>query len=247
MTDTTEDRAGDSEALIGLFEPAVADDPHPTYARLRSECPVARGDMGGQPGRHDQPLRGRASGPCATRRRFTSATGLELGDQPLLPLEVDPPLHTDYRRILNPQFVPTADRAARARGAPAACASCSTASSAGARATSTPSSPRRCRRASSSRSWVCPIEDLPQFLEWRDNTIRPDVEPGDVEGAAAHPQGDRPRHQRLLPRARSPSGGPTPTTRCCRRSSTPTSAAGPSTRRSCSASATCCSSAGSTP
>jgi cytochrome P450 len=28
-----------------------------------------------------------------------------------------------------------------------------------------------------------PTDDLPQFLQWRDNTIRPDVEPGDLEGA----------------------------------------------------------------
>jgi cytochrome P450 len=27
------------------------------------------------------------------------------------------------------------------------------------------------------------MEDLPQFYEWRDNTIRPDVVPGDIEGA----------------------------------------------------------------
>jgi len=30
-----------------------------------------------------------------------------------------------------------------------------------------------------------PMSDLPTFLRWRDNTIRPDVEPGDLEGAAA--------------------------------------------------------------
>jgi cytochrome P450 len=29
-----------------------------------------------------------------------------------------------------------------------------------------------------------PMDDLPQFLQWRDNTIRPDVEPGDFDGAA---------------------------------------------------------------
>jgi cytochrome P450 len=29
-----------------------------------------------------------------------------------------------------------------------------------------------------------PPEDLPMFFQWRDNTIRPDVEPGDMEGAA---------------------------------------------------------------
>jgi cytochrome P450 len=28
-----------------------------------------------------------------------------------------------------------------------------------------------------------PREDLPWFMEWRDNTIRPDVAPGDLEGA----------------------------------------------------------------
>lgn len=38
---------------------------------------------------------------------FTSAANtLQLGEQPLIPLEVDPPLHTKYRRLLNPQFVP---------------------------------------------------------------------------------------------------------------------------------------------
>jgi cytochrome P450 len=29
-----------------------------------------------------------------------------------------------------------------------------------------------------------PIEDLSIFLQWRDNTVRPDVEPGDFDGAA---------------------------------------------------------------
>ena len=57
MTDT-EDRVDtandtgdtdDTDVVIGLFEPGVADDPHAAYARLRSECPVARGDMGGMP------------------------------------------------------------------------------------------------------------------------------------------------------------------------------------------------------
>jgi cytochrome P450 len=28
-----------------------------------------------------------------------------------------------------------------------------------------------------------PLDDLPRFLEWRDWTIRPEVEPGDIEGA----------------------------------------------------------------
>jgi len=38
---------------------------------------------------------------------FTSAGGnSNLGEQPLIPLEVDPPQHTRYRRLLSPEFVP---------------------------------------------------------------------------------------------------------------------------------------------
>src|SRR5207245_9549909 len=34
-----------------------------------------------------------------------------------------------------------------------------------------------------------PLDDLPMFLQWRDNSIRPDVAPGDFEAA------DRIRHE----------------------------------------------------
>ena len=155
MTDTTEDRADHTEVVIGLFEPGVADDPHPAYARLRSECPVARGDMGGLPvamiSRYED-----VQWALRHPETFTSAGGLDLGEQPLLPLEVDPPVHTDYRRILNPRFTPKAIATCSSRRCAGWSASSSTGSPGGARATSTPSWPRRCRRASSSRSWVCP-------------------------------------------------------------------------------------------
>lgn len=37
---------------------------------------------------------------------FTSAGGsLVLGEQPLIPLELDPPRRTKYRRFLSPQFL----------------------------------------------------------------------------------------------------------------------------------------------
>jgi cytochrome P450 len=95
-----------AEAALTLFSPEVAADPHPTYARLRDECPVARGDLG----EHSVVLLSRYEDVLWALRHpdaFTSAGGnLNLGEQPLLPLEVDPPQHTAYRRILNPQFVP---------------------------------------------------------------------------------------------------------------------------------------------
>ncbi len=35
------DLGGDTAALT-LFSPEVADDPHPTYAKLREQCPVRK-------------------------------------------------------------------------------------------------------------------------------------------------------------------------------------------------------------
>src|SRR6266513_3708335 len=38
---------------------------------------------------------------------FTSeGEDMKIGEQPLIPLQVDPPRHTQYRRLLNPRFVP---------------------------------------------------------------------------------------------------------------------------------------------
>jgi cytochrome P450 len=165
-----------------LFSPGTADDPHHAYARLRSECPVASADMGG----FGVTLISRYEDVLAALRspeRFTSAAGmLGLGEQPLLPLEVDPPIHSSYRRLLNPHFVPRriellepevrrlvselidgfADRGSCDFHAEFA--------------TPLPSSIFLALMG-------LPMDDLPQFLQWRDNTIRPDVEPGDFEGA----------------------------------------------------------------
>jgi cytochrome P450 len=165
-----------------LFSPGTADDPHPAYARLRTECPVASADMGGIGvtliSRYDDVL-----AALRSPERFTSAAGmLGLGEQPLLPLEVDPPIHSSYRRLLNPHFVPRQIERLEPdvrrivtelidafvdRG------SCDVHEEL---ATPLPSSMFLALMG-------LPEEDLPQFLRWRDNTIRPDVEPGDFEGA----------------------------------------------------------------
>lgn len=171
-----------SDVLSELFSEAVATDPHPTYRKLRNECPVARGQMGGNPAvvvtRYDDVW-------WALRHPeyFTSASGdLNLGEQPLIPLEVDPPQHTKYRRLLNPEFVPREidklepqiRRTVRelldgfaARG---------TCNFHEELATPLPSTIFLALMG-------LPLDDLPRFLQWRDDTIRPDVEPGDMEGA----------------------------------------------------------------
>ena len=181
MTGTTEDRSDDTEVVVGLFEPGVADDPHPAYARLRSECPVARGNLGGMPvamiSRYED-----VQWALRHPDTFTSASGLDLGEQPLLPLEVDPPVHTDYRRILNPRFTPRAiaplepEVRSLVRELLDGFAGRGSCDFHAELATPLPSGIFLALMG-------LPPDDLPIFLEWRDNTIRPDVEPGDLEGA----------------------------------------------------------------
>jgi cytochrome P450 len=115
----------------------------------------------------------------------SSADALSIGqEQPLIPLQVDPPLHTSYRRLLNPPFTPKRigelesdvrvlvnrllDDFADAGG-------CDFHEQF---ATPLPSTIFL-------RLMGLPQNDLPMFLQWRDNIIRPDVAPGDFAGAAA--------------------------------------------------------------
>jgi cytochrome P450 len=171
-----------SEVALHLFSQEVADAPHAAYRQLRDECPVAKGDLGG----HEVVLLSRYGDVLFALRHpeaFTSASGLNLGEQPLLPLEVDPPVHTGYRRILNPQFVPreieklAPEVRAGVRDLLDTFAERGSCDFHEEFATPLPS-----------RIFLplmgLPDADLPMFLQWRDNTIRPDVEPGDMEGAA---------------------------------------------------------------
>ena len=182
MTESDTDIQTSGDDAFALFEPGVADDPHPAYAHLREHCPVVRSDMDGSAlaliSRYED-----VQWALRNPEHFTSAGGnLQLGEQPLLPLEADPPLHTEYRRILNPRFTPKAiamlepdvRRLVRellddfaGRGSCDFHAELAT--------------PLPCGLFLALVG--LPMEDLPQFLEWRDNTIRPDVAPGDTESA----------------------------------------------------------------
>lgn len=165
-----------------LFSFETAGDPHPTYGALLRQCPVAHGQFGDHPSvvisRYEDVV-------WALRHPevFSSAGGtVGVGEQPLIPVEVDPPRHTAYRRILNPRFVPReieklepevrrlvqelidgfADRGY-----------CDFHEEF---ATPLPSGIFLALMG-------LPATDLEQFLRWRDDTIRPDVAPGDFEGA----------------------------------------------------------------
>ncbi len=178
MTDTQARR----DPTEHLFSFETAKDPHPTYEELLDTCPVARGQFGEHP---SVVISRYADVQWALRHPeiFSSAGGtVGIGEQPLIPVEVDPPQHTAYRRFLNPRFVPREIEKLE------------------------PEVRRLVRQLLDSFAdrdgcdfheefatplpsgiflalMGLPVEDLPQFLRWRDDTIRPDVPPGDFEAA----------------------------------------------------------------
>ena len=97
---------------LDIHDPAFAHDPYPTYDYLRDHCPVARGEAHGgywlltryadvrEAARdwrtYTSSVPGVTSIPAAARRT-----------EPQLPLEVDPPLHSRYRALVNPVFSPS--------------------------------------------------------------------------------------------------------------------------------------------
>jgi cytochrome P450 len=168
-----------------LFAGTTPDDPRAVYDELRTTCPVARTQRGSAPNgtvvisRYDDVW-------WALRHPeiFTSE-GDPIGgaEQPQIPLQVDPPLHTKYRRLLNPQFVPREieklEPQVRALVAQlldgfAARGHCDFHEEF---AMPLPSGIFLTLMG-------LPLSDLPEFRKWTNDTIRPDVAPGDFEGAA---------------------------------------------------------------
>jgi cytochrome P450 len=88
-----------------VYNASVAADPQPFYRRLRDECPVALVD-------------GMESGVHIVRRyddvRFvlrhpeifsSDFVAVDIGqDRPLIPLQIDPPEHAHYRRVMDPHL-----------------------------------------------------------------------------------------------------------------------------------------------
>ncbi len=173
------------DALGMLFAVDTANDPRPVYGRLRNECPIARGDaMMGEGStwvlsRYDDVM-------WALRHPevFSSAPeAVDVGQEhTLIPLQIDPPEHAKYRRWLDPLFSPkriaVIEPDARKLVGElverfVANGSCDFHEEF---ATPLPSTIFL-------RLMGMPQSDLATLLQWRDNTIRPDVEPGDWEGA----------------------------------------------------------------
>ena len=182
------DAQADVDPTMMLFAPETANAPHDAYRRMREECPVVRSEDASPSG---------APGAAVLISRFedlswalkhpeylSSSDAIAIGnDRPLIPLQIDPPDHAKYRRLLDPEFSPkkmaalepdfrvlvnqVIDRFVEGGG-------CDFHEDF---ATPLPST-------FFLRLTGLPLDDLPIFLQWRDNIIRPDVEPGDFDAAA---------------------------------------------------------------
>lgn len=100
------------DLTAGLTDPAFyAGDPHPTFARLRREAPVAWCD---EPGfwavsRHRDVLEASTDPAtfCSGRGVLLQDIGAQLPETPGALLYYDPPDHTRYRRLVQPAFAPS--------------------------------------------------------------------------------------------------------------------------------------------
>ena len=181
---TDADAPDEDAPHVQMFTLEAACDPHPTYARLRSECPVHRTEgWDGNP----QVLISRYEDVVTALRTpeiFSSAPeAVNIGqEQKLIPLQVDPPDHAKYRRLLDPEFGPKRMAALEPEGRQLVNelidkfidrGSCNVHEEL---ATPLPSGMFLALMG-------LPMSDLPMFLQWRDDTIRPDVPAGDFEAA----------------------------------------------------------------
>lgn len=104
-----------TETHYSHHDPAFAQDPYALFSAVRSGCPMGHSDqLGGFyfPTTHEGVKR-----VFSDFRTFTSTEGAGLPDQMvrLLPVDLDPPQHTRWRRVLNRFFTSEAAEADRSR------------------------------------------------------------------------------------------------------------------------------------
>lgn len=172
-----------NDALIAnLFSQRCADDPVTVYHEVQAQCPVHRG--AGMFGGHSVHVAGYADVRWALKHPevFSSKDVVNIGnDVPLIPLSVDPPDHAKYRRLLDPEFSPKKMAALEPEARVLVNQIIDRFAGSGACefhadfATPLPSTIFLALVG-------LPQSDLPDFLRWRDDTIRPEARtPEEVE------------------------------------------------------------------
>lgn len=100
-------------AAFSHHDPADMQDPYPFFANVRGQCPVAHSDAHG--GFEYGVTYDGVKRILSDYRFFSSAEGAAIPQGPvmMLPVDIDPPEQTRYRKMLNPHF--TVEAAERAR------------------------------------------------------------------------------------------------------------------------------------
>ncbi|MGH9845007.1 MAG: cytochrome P450, partial [Blastocatellia bacterium] len=94
---------------IDIHEPSFVLDPYPTYDQLREKCPVMHSDLYGGFWlftRYED-VKQAATGWRTYTSSVPGVTAIPIITQrtePQLPIELDPPLHSRYRALVNPVF-----------------------------------------------------------------------------------------------------------------------------------------------
>src|SRR5688572_16116787 len=107
MSNTSPTTEGEAGRRNGMFDPEIARNPQPSYKLMRDLAPVIELQDGVMPG----VLLGKHDDICDALRDpevFSSAfEAVKIGQvRPLIPLQVDPPEHHTYRKLLDPLFAP---------------------------------------------------------------------------------------------------------------------------------------------
>lgn len=182
---TPDTATGQIDPTLLLFSPETANAPHDVYRKLRADGVSRVTGFDGIPTvfvcRYEEAM-------WALRHPEVFSSGPEavsIGqEQPLIPLQVDPPDQLKYRRLLDPLFSPK--RMAELEGDTERIGNglidgfidqghCDAHQDF---ATPIPS-------AIFLSLMDLPRSDLPLFLKWRDESIRPDVDPNDWDAAVA--------------------------------------------------------------
>lgn len=102
--DAVDPEAGEANPYL----PSVAADPVPFYGRLRAECPVASMEGMAGSGTHIVSRYEDVRWALRTPDIFSSdLVAVDIGqERPLIPLQIDPPDHAAYRRVIDPTIGP---------------------------------------------------------------------------------------------------------------------------------------------
>lgn len=168
------------------YLPWVAADPVPFYDRLRSECPVA--SMEGMSGMGAHIISRYEDVRWALRNPqiFSSdVVAVDIGqDRPLIPLQIDPPDHATYRRVIDPTLGPREVAGLEPRIREAVGEVIDGFVDRGTVDAHTEFTvPLPCRVFLEATD--LPFGDLPEFLRWKDEIIRPGGGLVDAEEATA--------------------------------------------------------------